>query len=143
MNKFSEIWFQKSMRHFNVMNGIDHLIKLTTIIDYFVLFNTQLDCVSQTSNTISNNIDLCLDNPLTFCYLIMKILYVVNCFFQFYLLTVFLSFPFHTFGIEWLMETIDKLGTRTNIEVRDSKWFPRVVMCDFMVRQLGSNPHWM
>lgn len=73
----------------------------------------------------------------------IKILYIINCFCQFYLLTIFLSFSFHTFGYEWLSMTLRKVQTRINNQTSESKWFPRVVMCDFMVRYLGSNQHWM
>lgn len=39
--------------------------------------------------------------------------------------------------------TSRKIQTKINNQTHDSQWFPRVVMCDFMVRQLGSNQHWM
>lgn len=40
--------------------------------------------------------------------------------------------------------TFNKMHNRKiNDQVNESKWFPRVVMCDFMVRHLGSNQHWM
>ncbi|CAF2506883.1 unnamed protein product [Rotaria sp. Silwood2] len=65
---------------------------------------------------------------------------MINCLCQFYFLSTILSFPFHTFGTEWLSIMLRKIHTTANNE---SKWFPRVVMCDFMVRHLGSNHHWM
>ncbi|CAF3655313.1 unnamed protein product [Rotaria socialis] len=80
---------------------------------------------------------------LTLLYIFVKTLYMVNCLFQFYFLSAILSFPFHTFGIEWLSTIFRKVHSRVNTEPNESKWFPRVVMCDFMVRHLGSNQHWM
>jgi hypothetical protein len=80
---------------------------------------------------------------LSLLYLFVKILYLINCFGQFYLLTIFLSFSFHKFGYEWLSMTLTKVQTKINNQTNESKWFPRVVMCDFMVRHLGSNQHWM
>ncbi|CAF3547391.1 unnamed protein product [Adineta steineri] len=82
-------------------------------------------------------------NFLCFIYILVKILYMINCFCQFYLLSMFLSFPFHKFGYEWLLSISQRVYPKRNTESNDSKWFPRVVMCDFMVRHLGSNHHWM
>ncbi|CAF1175814.1 unnamed protein product [Rotaria sp. Silwood1] len=76
---------------------------------------------------------------LSSLYIFAKILYMINCLCQFYFLSTLLSFPFHTFGTEWISTMLRKLDTTANNE---SKWFPRVVMCDFMVRHLGSNHHW-
>jgi hypothetical protein len=81
---------------------------------------------------------------LTLLYIFVKILYLINCLGQFYILSSFLSFPFYKFGIEWLLTMSSKIHNRVNHnQSNDSKWFPRVVMCDFMVRHLGSNQHWM
>ncbi|CAF3475738.1 unnamed protein product [Rotaria sp. Silwood1] len=72
----------------------------------------------------------------TLMYLAVKVLYVINSLTQFFLLNAFLSFNFTSFG----PEGINKL-------LSDGDWFesprfPRVTMCDFMVRRLGSNQHW-
>ena len=69
-------------------------------------------------------------------YFSIKLLYIVNAIGQFVLLNYFLSFEFHAYGFE----AIKKLQ-------RDEDWFesrrfPRVTMCDFMIRRLGSNQHW-
>ncbi|CAF0756109.1 unnamed protein product [Rotaria sordida] len=77
---------------------------------------------------------------LSSLYIFVKIFYMINCLCQFYFLSTLLSFPFHTFGTEWLSTMLKKIHTTASNE---SKWFPRVVMCDFMVRHLGSNHHWM
>lgn len=82
-------------------------------------------------------------NRLSLLYFFVKILYIINCFCQFHLLSIFLSFSFPWFGYEWISMTLTKVQTKINNQTNDSKWFPRVVMCDFMIRQLGSNQHWM
>ncbi|CAF3498059.1 unnamed protein product [Adineta steineri] len=45
---------------------------------------------------------------------------------------MFLSLPFHKFGYEWLLSISQRVYPKINNESNDSKWFPRVVMCDFM-----------
>jgi hypothetical protein len=73
----------------------------------------------------------------TLMFFTVKILYVINTITQFFLLNAFLSFNFTTYG----PEAINKLFS-SNIDVLESPRFPRVTMCDFMVRRLGSNQHW-
>ncbi|CAF1662401.1 unnamed protein product [Adineta ricciae] len=82
-------------------------------------------------------------NSLCTLYLFVKLLYMLNCIYQFSLLTQFLQFSFLNFGYEWLVKIATIIHRKANIEPNDSKWFPRVVMCDFMIRQLGSNQHRM
>lgn len=84
-----------------------------------------------------------VENRLSLLYICVKIIYVINCCCQFYLLSIFLSFSFPRFGYEWLSMIVTKVRTRLNNYPNESKWFPRVVMCDFMVRHIGSNQHWM
>ena len=97
----------------------------------------------ETSQWWLNRLSLSLSFPgnhLTLLYTLVKCLYTINCVAQFYLLSVLLSFPFYSFGTKWLSLAVQKIITRVTY---DSQWFPRTVMCDFMVRQLGSNQHWM
>ena len=63
-------------------------------------------------------------------YLFTKILYLVNIIGQFALLSAFLGFDFFTYGFE-ILANLDEHG-----EYRDFEHFPRVVMCDFQVRQM-------
>jgi len=72
----------------------------------------------------------------TLMYFTIKILYVVNTLVQFFLLNTFLSFNFTGYG----PEAINNLLSSENW--LESPRFPRVTMCDFMVRRLGSNQHW-
>ena len=72
----------------------------------------------------------------TLIYFSTKFLYVINSLGQFFLLNLFLSFNFTGFGVEVLRRTLN------GEDWFESPRFPRVTMCDFMVRRLGSNQHW-
>jgi hypothetical protein len=72
----------------------------------------------------------------TFAYFSIKILYIINTLTQFFLLNAFLSFNFGAYGVE----AINKLFSGE--DWFESPRFPRVTMCDFMIRHLGSNQHW-
>jgi hypothetical protein len=72
----------------------------------------------------------------TLMYFTIKILYTINTITQFFLLNAFLSFNFTGYGVE----TINKLFSSE--DWFESPRFPRVTMCDFMIRHLGSNQHW-
>jgi len=67
---------------------------------------------------------------LTGLYLFTKLLYLVNIIGQFVMLTEFLKFNFWTYGFE-VMDNLSGNGKWMDIE-----HFPRVVMCDFEIRQL-------
>lgn len=72
----------------------------------------------------------------TAMFFTIKILYLVNTIVQFFLIDAFLSFRFTSTG----SEVINKLFTGE--DWFESSKFPRVTMCDFMIRHLGSNQHW-
>ncbi|CAF2506909.1 unnamed protein product [Rotaria sp. Silwood2] len=72
----------------------------------------------------------------TLTYFSIKILYIINTLCQFFLLNSFLSFHFTSYG----PEAINKLFSSDDLF--ESPRFPRVTMCDFMIRHLGSNQHW-
>jgi hypothetical protein len=72
----------------------------------------------------------------TITYFAIKILYIINTLSQFFLLNAFLSFNFSSYGVE----AIRKLFSGD--DWFESPRFPRVTMCDFMIRHLGSNQHW-
>lgn len=67
---------------------------------------------------------------LTGFYLFTKLLYCVNCVGQFFLLDMFLSMDFGSYGFEVL-----KFFRETG-EWKPSYRFPRVTLCDFEVRQM-------
>ena len=73
----------------------------------------------------------------TIMYFTVKVLYVINALAQFFLLNAFLSFNFSSYGVE----ALNKLFSAGE-DWYESPRFPRVTMCDFMVRRLGSNQHW-
>ena len=69
-------------------------------------------------------------------YGIVKMIYIINTIVQFMALNSFLSFQF----------TNEKFHAM-NYFLHNNDWFesprfPRVTMCDFMIRHLGSNQHW-
>ena len=72
----------------------------------------------------------------TLTYFCVKILYVINTLTQFFLLNAFLAFNFTSYGVE----AMNKLFSGE--DWFESPRFPRVTMCDFMIRHLGSNQHW-
>ena len=72
----------------------------------------------------------------TIVYFCVKLLYVINTLTQFFLLNAFLQFNFTSYGVE----AINKLFSGD--DWFESPRFPRVTMCDFMIRHLGSNQHW-
>ena len=72
----------------------------------------------------------------TSTYLTVKLLYIINTISQFFLLNAFLSFPFTTHGMVGLRRLF------ASEHLFESPRFPRVTMCDFMTRHLGSNQHW-
>jgi hypothetical protein len=72
----------------------------------------------------------------TLVYFFVKVLYVINTLTQFFLLNAFLAFNFTSYGVE----AINKLFSGD--DWFESPRFPRVTMCDFMIRHLGSNQHW-
>ena len=72
----------------------------------------------------------------TATYFCIKILYLINSIVQFFLLNAFLSFNFTGYGVEGISKLF------SGEDWFESPRFPRVTMCDFMVRRLGSNQHW-
>lgn len=69
---------------------------------------------------------------LTGFYLFIKLLYVANIVFQFFILNVFLSMDYSVYGIE-VIQNLIQTG-----EFKDSPRFPRVTLCDFEIRQLAN-----
>lgn len=69
---------------------------------------------------------------LTGFYLFTKMLYCANCVCQFFLLDSFLALDFGGYGFEILSHF------REHGEWKETPRFPRVTLCDFKIRQLGS-----
>ncbi|KRY47427.1 Innexin unc-9, partial [Trichinella britovi] len=70
---------------------------------------------------------------LTFCYLLMKLLYLINVCGQFLILNDFLSTKYTFWGLQILMDIAQGRDWNT------SGHFPRVTFCDFEVRELGNS----
>ncbi|XP_052080200.1 innexin unc-9-like [Mytilus californianus] len=67
---------------------------------------------------------------LVILYLFVKILYVLNAIGQIFLLNAFLSTSFNFYGFEFLE------NLSSNRPWRESPRFPRVILCNFQIRQL-------
>lgn len=70
---------------------------------------------------------------LTYVYLFVKVLYVVNVVGQLFLLNAFLSTDFHLYGFDVLARMVR--GEEWSTSTR----FPRVTLCDFRIRKMGHN----
>ena len=70
-------------------------------------------------------------NYLTATYLLIKVLYILNCIAQLFMLDLFLGFRsnYHLYGIHVLLKLF------TGRDWSSSERFPRVTMCDFQIRQ--------
>ncbi|CAF4182933.1 unnamed protein product [Rotaria socialis] len=101
------------------------------------LLKTYLDALNESNGSICCGVS-CPNFHVGYitAYLAIKVLYIINSITQFFLLNTFLAFNFTSFG----PEGINKLLTEG--DWFESPRFPRVTMCDFMVRRLGSNQHW-
>ncbi len=73
-------------------------------------------------------------NYLTFCYMLVKLIYVVNAVGQLFMLDVILGYNYHLFGVQVVRHLL--LGE----EWTPSEKFPRVTLCDFKIRQ-NTNVH--
>jgi innexin len=68
-------------------------------------------------------------------YMIVKLLYVANVCGQFFLLNTFMGPNFNIYGFEVIRDMIK------GRDFWESPRFPRVTMCDFVIRNLGENNH--
>ncbi len=71
-------------------------------------------------------------NYLTLTYLFIKVLYITNVVAQIFVLNGFIGRGYHLYGFDVLKSVIQ------DQDWRDSPRFPRVTMCDFLVRRLGN-----
>jgi len=68
-------------------------------------------------------------------YMFVKLLYVANVCGQFFLLNMFLGPNFNIFGFQVIQDVM------RGKDFWESPRFPRVTMCDFVIRTLGENNH--
>lgn len=71
-------------------------------------------------------------NYLVFLYLAVKLLYIGNSVGQVFMLNAFLTTDYHVYGFQILHKLI------LNEDWTASERFPRVTLCDFEMRELGS-----
>ena len=74
-------------------------------------------------------------NYLTCLYIITKIFYIVNVILQIILLNAFLQTNFNMYGIETMSRMVKGEDWTT------SHRFPRIAMCNFIIRAMGENMH--
>lgn len=72
-----------------------------------------------------------LGNYLVVLYLFIKMLYIVNCLGQLFLISVLLGRNYYIYGATIFRDIIQGKG------YADSEYFPRVTMCKFQVRELA------
>jgi len=68
-------------------------------------------------------------------YMTIKILYLANACGQFFLLNVFMGANFNMYGFYVIRDLVQ------GRDAWESPRFPRVTMCDFVIRNLGENNH--
>jgi hypothetical protein len=68
-------------------------------------------------------------------YILIKLCYVANACGQFFLLNLFMGANFNLYGFEVIRDLIK------GKDFWESPRFPRVTMCDFVIRNLGENNH--
>lgn len=75
-----------------------------------------------------------LGNYLVTTYFFIKIVYLINSIFQFFVMNEFLGKQFHELGMDILRYLTNTYSLEDSIE---SVYFPKVVMCDFRIREFG------
>ena len=71
-------------------------------------------------------------NYLAYLYLFIKLMYVMNCISQLFLLDAYLSTDFHMYGIRVIKSSL------YNEDWPATYVFPRETMCDFKIRNMGN-----
>ena len=85
-------------------------------------------------------------NYLITLYMFIKVLNFANVLLQLYLLDVVLGNQFHLFGIQLIVDLFSNVRNRlensavlqSNVIPMSSRFFPKVTLCDFEVRQMGN-----
>lgn len=75
-----------------------------------------------------------LGNYLVTTYFFIKLAYLINSIFQFFVMNEFLGKQFHELGIDILRYLTNTYSLEGSV---DSVYFPKVVMCDFRIREFG------
>ncbi|KAK2153632.1 hypothetical protein LSH36_291g08051 [Paralvinella palmiformis] len=110
------------------------------LLDRFLLTqrSTKRGCYSRLKHVLSKHCFLVYGrlygNYLTFCYVVIKLLYVANAVGQLFMLDVILGYEYHLFGVHVMRHLL--FGE----EWIASDKFPRVTLCDYKIRQ-NTNVH--
>lgn len=75
-------------------------------------------------------------NYIVVLYIVTKMIYIINAILQLTLVGVFLGKSFWWFGFNFISELLQGHGWT----VANSKYFPKVTLCDFKIREIG-NPN--
>lgn len=75
-----------------------------------------------------------LGNYLVTTYFFIKIVYLFNSIAQFFVMNEFLGKQFHELGLDIVRYLTNTYSSESSIE---SVYFPKVVMCDFRIREFG------
>lgn len=75
-----------------------------------------------------------LGNYLVTTYFFIKLVYLVNSISQFFIMNEFLGKQFHELGLDILRYLTNTYNSDAQLE---SVYFPKVVMCDFRIREFG------
>ncbi len=75
-----------------------------------------------------------LGNYLVTTYFFIKIVYLINSIVQFFIMNEFLGKQFHELGMDILRYMTNTYSVENSAE---SVYFPKVVMCDFRIREFG------
>ena len=97
---------------------------------------SRLSCTVSLKNIFSRTCFRCCGrrqgNYLIFLYLVVKLLFIANIFGQLFALNIFLGHDFHLYGFDVIKSAI------YGDDWAASPRFPRVTMCDFLIRRLGN-----
>ncbi|KAF6028118.1 hypothetical protein EB796_013578 [Bugula neritina] len=74
-------------------------------------------------------------NYLFILYMITKICYIGMALFQLYALNYVIGQGYHMYGVQVIKDLMNNKGWEA------SPFFPRVTLCDFQIRRMGSNIH--
>jgi hypothetical protein len=75
-----------------------------------------------------------LGNYIVILYLIVKVVYILNTSIQIWLISGLLGNSFLYFGLNFLKQILNGHGWSVSV----SEYFPRVVLCDFLIREIGN-----
>ena len=128
-------------QHASYVDSREKTLRYTVhLIDRFLLYqrDTRSGCLVRMKHILSRYCFLfygkLYGNYLTFSYMIIKLLYVVNAIGQLFLLDIILGYQYHALGLSVASHLL--LGT----DWTESERFPRVTLCDFFIRQ-NTNVH--